>query len=148
MAIDPITAALEAGKTLVERIWPNPADQAKAKLELEKIAQNGDLAEINAQVTLLAGQLEINKIEANSNSLFVSGWRPSIGWTCAAAFAYKYVVYEILLWVFGVIGAFSETAIPAPPSPNMVEMMPVLLGMLGLGALRTREKEKGVARDN
>ena len=80
MALDPISAALDLGNTLITRIFPDPAQAANAKLELLKLQQSGDLAQMTAQT-------DINKVEAGSTSMFVSGWRPAIGWVCALALA-------------------------------------------------------------
>jgi hypothetical protein len=74
MAIDPVTAILDIGGKVIDRLWPDPVQAAQAKLELIKLQQSGDLAQI-------AGQLEINKVEAASSNPFTSGWRPFVGWT-------------------------------------------------------------------
>ena len=73
MSLDPISAALDLGNTLISRIFPDPAQADAAKLELLKLQQSGDLAQMTAQT-------DINKVEAANTSLFVSGWRPAIGW--------------------------------------------------------------------
>ena len=72
MAIDPVTAMLDIGGKVIDRLWPDPVQAAQAKLELIKLQQSGDLAQI-------AGQLEINKAEAASANPFTSGWRPFVG---------------------------------------------------------------------
>ncbi len=133
MALDPITAALDIGGKLIDRLWPDSTQRDTAKLELLKLQQSGELAQI-------AGQLDINKVEAASSSVFVAGWRPFIGWTCGAAFAYKFVLAPA--------AAFAMTALGHPidlPVLDFTEMSTVLLGMLGIGGLRTLEKIKGVA---
>ena len=75
MALDPISAVLDIGGKLIDRLWPDPLQAANAKLELLKMQQNGDLAQMVAQT-------DINKVEAASSSLFIAGWRPFIGWGC------------------------------------------------------------------
>ena len=82
MAFDPISAALDIGGKLIDRLWPDPTQAAAAKLELLKLQQSGELQQIT-------GQLEINKVEAANPSVFVSGWRPFIGWVCGTALAYQ-----------------------------------------------------------
>ena len=77
MALDPISAALDIGGKLIDRLWPDPTQAAAAKLELLKMQQEGDLA-------VMVAQTDINKIEAGSSSLFVAGWRPFVGWVCGA----------------------------------------------------------------
>lgn len=127
--MDPLSAALTIGNQLIARMWPDPADRAKAQLALLELAQRGELA-----------QVEVNKAEAANSSVFVAGWRPFIGWVCGAAFAYKFVLAPAV--------AFALTAAGHPvvlPVLDFTEMSTVLLGMLGIGALRTVEKVKGVA---
>ena len=139
MSFDPLTAAFDAGKILIEKLWPDPVKQSEEMRKLEQLRQGGDIAQLNAQVTLLAGQLEINKIEASSSSLFVSGWRPCIGWVCGFALAYSAIIEPIARFtasMYGYTGSF--------PVIDTTLTMQVLLGMMGLVAARTREKEKGV----
>ena len=99
------------------------------------------MAERHAQ-ELAKGQLEINKAEAASGSIFKGGWRPFIGWVCGFAFAYHFILQPVL--VFGVAAA--GVSLPELPQFDMGTLMPVLMGMLGLGGLRTIEKAKGVAK--
>lgn len=134
MALDPISAVLDIGGKVIDRLWPDPTQRDLAKLELFKLQQSGDLAQI-------AGQLEINKAEAANSNVFVSGWRPAIGWVCGAALAYTYLLYPLLMWA----GALWFPSIKPPPLGNDGMLYELLLGMLGLGGLRTFEKVKGVA---
>lgn len=83
---------------------------------------------------LIELQTEINKMEAQHRTVFVAGWRPAIGWVCAFALAYNFVIRDLLVWYMG-----SETA---PPALQMEHLMTVLVGMLGLGGMRTFEKLK------
>jgi len=87
-------------------------------------------------------QIEVNKVEANSNSLFVSGWRPFVGWVCGTAFAYHFVIQPLAIFVVAAYGM----EIPALPEFDMGQLMTVLMGMLGLGGLRSFEKYKHVAK--
>lgn len=97
------------------------------------------MAADHAHTEVLA-QLEVNKAEAATGSLFVGGWRPAVGWVCVAAMALNFIITPL----FGpVIEAYTKVVM-APLA--MGEMMPILLGMLGLGGLRTTEKVKGVAK--
>ena len=133
MALDPISAALDLGNTLITRIFPDPAQAANAKLELLKLQQSGDLATMTAQT-------DINKEEAKSASLFVSGWRPAIGWVCALALFYQYLLKPLAM---GILPSFGFV-VPALPGldDNLWQLM---MGMLGMGGLRTFEKINGVA---
>ena len=128
MALDPISALLDVGSKVIDRVWPDPAQAASAKLELMKLQQSGELA-------LIAGQMDINKVEAANPSLFVSGWRPSIGWVCGAGFAVQFVIGPLAEWGSALYGHPVKF-----PQMDTGTMMPLLLGMLGLGGLRTAEK--------
>ena len=87
-------------------------------------------------------QVEVNKAEAQHRSLFVAGWRPFVGWICAVALGYHFVLHPIILFGAGWAGV----EIPELPSFDMDSLMTVLLGMLGLGGLRSYEKAKGLAK--
>jgi hypothetical protein len=128
MALDPVSALFEIGGKVLDRVLPDPAQQAAAKLELMKLQQNGELTQI-------AGQMEINKVEAASSSIFVSGWRPAIGWICGAGFAVQFVIGPLAEWGSSLAGHPVKF-----PQMDTGTMMPLLLGMLGLGGLRTAEK--------
>jgi|TARA_R100000988_G_C3989536_1_gene161814 hypothetical protein len=99
------------------------------------------MGEKHSQEALLA-QLEINKAEAASGSLFKGGWRPFVGWTCGIAFAYHFVLQPLLIFVFAYIGL--ET--PDLPAFDVGTLLPVLGGMLGIGGLRSYEKTKGLTK--
>jgi hypothetical protein len=126
MALDPLTAGIDLARTVVDKIWPDKSEQERAQLA--------------AAMQLVQGQLDINRTEAESPSVFVAGWRPAIGWVCGAAFAWNWVGLPVANF------AAAWLAHPLALAPaDMSEMMPVLMGMLGLGALRSFEKVKGVA---
>lgn len=133
MSLDPVTAALDIGGKLIDKLWPDPAQRDAAKLELLKLQQSGELAEMTAQT-------EINKVEAASTSTFVSGWRPAIGWICGAGCAWNWVGLPIAKLLIGLAGM--DVALSMA---DVSEMMPLLMGMLGIGGMRTLEKIKGVA---
>jgi len=99
------------------------------------------MGEKHAQEAMLA-QLEINKAEAASGSLFKGGWRPFVGWTCGIAFAYHFVFQPLLIFIFAYIGL--ET--PDLPQFDVGTLLPVLGGMLGIGGLRSYEKTKGLTK--
>jgi hypothetical protein len=134
VSLDPVSALLDIGGKVIDRLWPDPVQAANAKLELIKLQQSGELA-------VIVGQLEINKAEAASASVFVSGWRPFIGWVCGAACAWNWIGLKIALFA----AAYFEHPLTLAPA-DLSEMMPVLMGMLGIGAMRTVEKLNGVAR--
>lgn len=112
--------------TAINKIWPDKSEEEKQQLA--------------AAVMVVQGQLDINKVEAANPSVFVSGWRPFIGWVCGTACAWNWIGLPIAKVILVTSGHPLDLA-PA----NLTEMMPVLLGMLGLGGLRTLEKINGVA---
>ena len=129
----PLEAVLGLATSLIDRIFPDPAQKASAQLELLKLQQSGELAQIT-------GQLDINKIEAANVNLFVSGWRPAIGWVCALALAYQYLVRPLA----GTIATMAGHTLP--PLPGLDDnLWQLMMGMLGMGGLRTFEKVQGVA---
>lgn len=99
------------------------------------------MAEKHAQ-ELAKGQIEVNKAEAAHKSLFVAGWRPAIGWVCVLGMAGNFITIPITNMILELMG--SSVTVPLIPT---AEMMPILMGMLGLGAMRTVEKSKGVQRE-
>ena len=114
-----------------------PEDKQK-KAEAERQIE-ASLLEHLAKIDV--AQLGINKQEAAHRSVFVAGWRPFIGWTCGIALAYNYVLQPILIFVLAQTGHLMDL-----PAMDLNEIMPVLMGMLGLGGLRTFEKFKGVSK--
>tara|TARA_R100001369_G_C3272795_1_gene160393 strand:- start:361 stop:759 length:399 start_codon:yes stop_codon:yes gene_type:complete len=103
--------------------------------------QISTMAEVHAQ-ELAKGQLEVNKVEAASSSMFVAGWRPAVGWVTVIGMASNYILIPMGNFFLAIAG--SEITIPLL---QMSEMMPVLLGMLGLGTMRSVEKIKKVSRE-
>lgn len=99
------------------------------------------MAENHAQ-ELAKGQLEVNKTEAAHKSLFVAGWRPAVGWVCVLGMFGNFITIPFSNFVLALIGI--DIVIPLVP---LETMMPVLMGMLGLGAMRSYEKKNSVHRD-
>jgi hypothetical protein len=124
MSLDPVTAGIDLAKTVVQTIWPDRSAQEQAQLA--------------AAVTLVQSQLDINKVEAASTSVFVAGWRPFIGWVCGSACAWNWILLPVAK--FGC--AYLAHPLNLTPA-DLTEMWPLLMGMLGLGAMRTVEKIKG-----
>jgi len=98
------------------------------------------LAEKQAHEAAMA-QVQVNAAEAKHRSIFVAGWRPFVGWICAVALAYHFVLQPIIVFAAGAAGVFVEL-----PEFDMDSLMTVLLGMLGLGGLRTYEKKAGLTK--
>ena len=99
------------------------------------------MSQKHAQELSLA-QIAVNKAEAQSGSLFKGGWRPAVGWVCAIAFLYHFLLKDIIMFVC----AFAGVDIPDLPEFDMSTLLTVLGGMLGIGGLRTYEKEKGLTK--
>lgn len=133
MALEPVTAILDLGGKLIDKLIPDPAKKAEALLKLKELEQNGDLQ-------VIANQVDINKIEAANPRLFVSGWRPFIGWVCGFALLIQLVVAPLVVWGSQMAGH------PVTMVVLDVSLLTTLLvGMLGLGGMRTVEKLNGVA---
>lgn len=131
---------ISTGLKLLDKVIPDPAAKAAAQLELLRLQQSGQFKELEAEMQARQGQVDINKIEAASNTLFVSGWRPFIGWTCGGALFSQYILRPFVQWGFVLAGH------PVPSLPGIDDQLWQLLGgMLGMGGLRTYEKIKGVA---
>lgn len=122
---------------VVDDLHTSEEEKAEMKFRISALAKSLDLA-----------QIEVNKEEAKSGLIFVSGWRPFVGWTCGAALAWTFVVSPIFQSIAFYIAQFTGRVIDLSGLPmfDLSVMMPVLLGMLGLGTMRTYEKVNGAAR--
>jgi hypothetical protein len=130
-----ITTLLPSIMDVAGRFLPEDKEKrAEAEREIE-----AKLADSLAKLDLV--QAETNKVEAGHRSLFVAGWRPFIGWSCGFALAYTYVMQPILTFGLAQAGYLIDL-----PAVSLGEMMPVLMGMLGLGTLRSWEKVKRVTK--
>lgn len=113
---------------------PDPNAKARAEAEMQ-----AELLKYAAEQS--AQQSEVNKVEAANANLFVSGWRPAIGWTCALAFMFMYVVAPLATWV----AAFFNHIVPIPQFDTNA-LMSLTTGMLGLGAMRSFDKKQGTSK--
>lgn len=123
---------LEIGKSVIDRFIPDKTAQAQAEMEFLRMAADGELKQVIAQ-------LEINAAEAANPSIWVAGWRPGFGWCGAAGFLYATIGQPLLAWASSIYGW------PMPPELNLDLLWVVVTGMLGIGGLRTFEKARGVA---
>ena len=126
MDITGLGAISDLAGTVINKIWPDKSEAEKQQLA--------------AAVMVVQGQLDINKAEAANPSVFVSGWRPFVGWVCGAACAWNWIGLPILK----VALAVAHVTITLSPA-DLTEMLPLLFGLLGMGTLRTFEKINGVA---
>lgn len=122
---------------IVDDLHMSGEEKADAKFRISQLAAQADIA-----------QIEVNKQEAKSGMLFVSGWRPFVGWTCGSALAWTFVVSPVVQSIAFYVAEFTgnDIDLTALPQFDLAVLMPVLLGMLGLGTMRTYEKVNGVDR--
>ena len=134
--VAPIIGAL-AGPLmgLIDDLFTSDEERAEAKVKLLEMEQNGELA-----------QIAVNMQEAKSENVFISGWRPAVGWTCTAAFAYAFVLQPFAAFI-ALVSGMDPALLAALPDLDIGSMMPVLLGMLGLGAMRTYEKKSNTNKN-
>ena len=118
---------------IIGKIWPD-----KTQVERDQMAQA--MVILQGEISASQAQIDTNKAEAASSSIFVSGWRPFIGWVCGGACAWNWVGLPVAVFISN---AVHHPLIMAPA--DLTQMLPLLLGMLGLGSLRTVEKINGVA---
>ena len=130
-----LTTLIEPATKLLDKVIEDKDQKAKLAHELatmaDKLAHEQNLA-----------QMAINKEEAASGSLFKGGWRPCVGWICAIAFAYHFIVKDLI--IFG--ASFAGADLPELPEFEMGTLLTVLGGMLGIGGLRSYEKTKGLTK--
>lgn len=131
-----IAAPVEAIGNVVDKLFTSDDERLTAEVLLTRLAQQPGLA-----------QIELSKLEAQSRFLFVAGWRPSVGWVCSIALAYNFIIRDLANYWLD-IGAAAGWWLPVahPPALQMEALTTVLLSLLGLGALRTVEKVKGITR--
>lgn len=134
-----LTGIFDVGTKLIERLFPNPEEKDKARLALLQLQQDGELKQLEADVSLALAQIGVNKTEAESTDPFRGGWRPFIGWVCGVGLAFQFVVRPLANWTVAINGYTTFL-----PGLELETLMTLLFGMLGLGAYRTVEKTKGV----
>lgn len=126
---------------LLDKVFPDPKAANEAKLEVMRLAQTGELAQLNADLQLATGQMKVNEVEAASQSIFVAGWRPAVGWCCCLALAFKFILGPSAVVLMAMLGHPITL-----PEFDFTEMSTILLGMLGLSGMRTLERIKGVTK--
>ena len=131
----PWTSIINKVGDVIDDLHMSGEEEWKLRLQQQELDQRGDMA-----------QIEVNKEQARSGSLFVAGPRPAVMWICAGGLAYQYILYPFLLWFWAV--AQAATWIPAgvvpPPAMDISLLLSLLLGLLGLSGFRTYEKQKGI----
>jgi hypothetical protein len=135
----PLSAILDIGSKLVDKFFPDPQQAEQAKLKLLEMQQTGELAQLAAATDLAKLQIQTNLEEAKSTNWFVAGWRPFVGWICGAGLAYVAIFEPVARFVSKVFFGYSGDF----PVINTDLTMQVLMGVLGLGAMRSVEKVRG-----
>lgn len=137
MNLNPIAGIIEAVGGVASDLITTDKERLSAEIELRKLGQAIDLA-----------QIEVNKVEAANPSVFTSGWRPAIGWVGAAAMAYQFLLYPLLVWVWTWLQAqgWVASSMQPPPMLDTDALWVILSGMLGIAGMRSVEKVKGVAK--
>ena len=122
---------------VLDKVIPDKTVADASKVKLIELAQNGELAAMNAVLQRDLAQMEVNKVEA-ATDLFRGGWRPFIGWVCGSGLAMQFVIGPTLNWATTLAGHSIQF-----PVLDLSVLLTLLFGMLGLGAMRTTEKLKG-----
>lgn len=130
-----LSSLIEPVSNLLDKAIPDQDLKRKLSHEI------ATMSEKHAQELALA-QIKVNAAEAASGSLFKGGWRPCVGWLCAIAFGYHFVLQPVIIFVVALVGI----EIPELPEFDMGTLLTVLGGMLGIGGLRTYEKQKGLTK--
>ena len=120
----------------------NPVSKILDKLVVDKDLKVKLEHEIKTEIQRAnLAQIDVNKAEAQHRSIFVAGWRPFIGWICAVAMAYHFILQPIIIFALSANGVDYDL-----PEFDMGSLMTVVLGILGLGGLRSFEKYKGITK--
>lgn len=136
-----IDGVFNVGMKLIERFFPDPATADAAKLKLLEMQQAGELAQLAADTDLAKGQLRVNEVEAANTNMFVAGARPFIMWICGFALAYAAIIEPMGRFAASVIYGYTGVF----PIIDTTITMQLLLGLLGLGAMRSYDKKQGTA---
>lgn len=129
---------------LIDDLHTSDKERLDAQIELQKLGI--ETAKIEAG--LIQGQIEVNKVEAQHANIFVSGWRPAIGWIGAASMAYQFILYPMLIWAWSLMQANGWVSLDLKPPPMLDTdaLWVILSGMLGIAGMRTVEKVKSVTK--
>jgi len=132
-----ISSVVESVGKVIGDLHTSDKERMELELESKRIDQAVDL-----------GQMEVNKVEAANQNLFVAGWRPAIGWVGAGAMAYQFLLYPILVWAWVWLQAegYVPKEVKPPPMLDTEALWVILSGMLGIAGMRSFERVKGVAR--
>jgi len=130
---------IDIGLKIIDKFIPDPAAKQAAQLKMLEMQHSKEFQEMEDQLKRDLGQMEVNKVEAESESLFKSGWRPAVGWVCVLGLFYNFIFSPLGTWIVALYGNPILM-----PKLDIGDLMTLLFGMLGLGAYRTFEKSKKV----
>lgn len=134
-----ISAIVQTVSGILDKVLPDKQANDAAKAQLL-------LAQVNGDIQASIAQTGVDTSEAANKSVFVAGWRPFVGWVCGCAFAYAFIVQPLAQSVAVLCHLkFDPTLMP---KLDIATMMPVMLGMLGLGAMRSFDKTQGTGNGN
>jgi hypothetical protein len=140
--LDPISDIVTAVAGVMDRIFPDKTAITEDALSLKKAQLLATLKVVLAQDSLLQGQLNVDTEEAKSASIWVAGWRPFIGWVCGVIFAWTYLIQPMIIFFYTMVLGHQP---PVLPTFSTADIMNVTFGMLGLGGMRSWEKQQNVA---
>lgn len=137
----------DVGAVITGKVVLSPEQTATLQAQLIAVDAAVQKAAADFDMAQMQGQVDLNKIDASSGSLFKSGWRPAVGWICVAGLALTFLVRPLLPWFCQVVALMfgMESAVPPIPEIPMNELLALLMGLLGLGGMRTVERLKGKA---
>lgn len=131
----PLLDLINGVTTVIDRVVPDPKQKAQLQLEIAKLADQAQAREHDEMM----GQIGTNTEEAKNSNMFVAGWRPAVGWICAAGAGYNFLLLPLATFVVRVAGYAGQL-----PSTDIANLMVLLTGMLGFGGLRSYEKKQGI----
>lgn len=134
---------------VADELFTSDEERIRAENERRKIEASIEKAAINADVRTVEAINRVNEAEARHSSIFVAGWRPAVGWIAAAALGFNFILQPLMVWGWALLQ--SQGVVPDEMSPpkalDISDLITLLIGMLGMGGLRTVEKVKRVARE-
>lgn len=129
---------------IIDKVIPDPQAKAEAQFKIMQLQQQGEFKQIETELALATAQTDINKVEAANPNLWVSGWRPAIGWTSALALFTYYVPYCITATIIWAHLCWTTGTLAARPDLGIADLIGLVASMLGVASLRTYEKKLGV----
>lgn len=147
-AIPIIGDIIDGGTKIIQEMITDKDKALQAEVELRKLATAAELKILEMSHEEKLAQVEINKEAVKSNDAYVRRARPTILWICGAGMGYSFIIHPLFEWAMTIVGIWYPVAltVPIPPNLSMTEMLPILLGMLGLSGYRSYERVKGVAK--